>query len=153
MGALWRAAACVVLLWATPGAHAQAMYKWIDEKGVTHYSHNPPPDSKAQKIEVKPAGPPPRSPGSTQSWKERELDARQKRLERQHEEDEQRGRSEEASAERKHRCERARRDLTVLEHLAPAYTLDAQKQKVYLDDKDRPREIEETKERISRFCD
>lgn len=41
------AAAIAVMLWAACGAaHAQAVYKWVDENGKTHYGSQPPP-SKA----------------------------------------------------------------------------------------------------------
>ena len=66
---------------AALAASGQAMYRWVDEKGVTHFSQHPPPDGKAQKVEVKPSGPAPRAvPPDT--WKQRDLDSRARRLER-----------------------------------------------------------------------
>src|SRR4029078_3090911 len=44
-----------VALCAAPAA-AQ-MYKWVDEKGVTHYSEKPPPWRKAQQMQSAPAAP------------------------------------------------------------------------------------------------
>ncbi|RJG25430.1 glutaredoxin family protein [Massilia cavernae] len=41
----------MLLLLCAAGANAQQMYKWVDSKGVTHYSDTPAPDGK--KAEVK----------------------------------------------------------------------------------------------------
>ena len=57
---------------------AQPMYKWVDEKGVTHFSEYPPPEGTkgASKIEVK-TPTPDRAP--TDNWREREAQAREQR--------------------------------------------------------------------------
>ena len=46
----WLLLFCLFL--ALPVA-AQAMYKWVDEKGVTHYSEHPPADAKLEKKAAK----------------------------------------------------------------------------------------------------
>ena len=54
----------LVLLIAGNG-YADSFYKWVDEKGVTHYSETPPPGGKAATIdlELAPAtNPPPEVP-------------------------------------------------------------------------------------------
>lgn len=56
------------------------IYKWVDEKGVTHYSQNPPSDGKANQMETKPSGPAEAPSASPQNWKQRELESRQKRF-------------------------------------------------------------------------
>lgn len=48
--------ACIGL---AASAFAGTMYKWKDEKGVTHFSEDPPPSGKAEMIDVRPV--PPRS--------------------------------------------------------------------------------------------
>ncbi|HEY2629408.1 MAG TPA: DUF4124 domain-containing protein [Usitatibacter sp.] len=47
------------------GVAAQQIYKWTDEKGVAHYSENPPPNVKAVKsgIRADTPAPAPMSPG------------------------------------------------------------------------------------------
>jgi hypothetical protein len=68
-------------------APAQKMYKWVDEKGVTHFSEHPPEDGrKAATIEPKvipPSGPvAPPSKGAAETWKEKEADFRKRQIER-----------------------------------------------------------------------
>jgi Domain of unknown function (DUF4124) len=38
-------------------ASAQQIYKWTDDKGVTHYSENPPPNVKATKAGIRAVNP------------------------------------------------------------------------------------------------
>lgn len=42
----------IVLMMAAGVAPAQQMYKWVDDKGVVHYSDTPPP-AKEKRVEVK----------------------------------------------------------------------------------------------------
>jgi len=51
MKAVWSVSIAALLLSAS-AAHAQ-VYKWVDEKGVTHYSDQPPPPAAKRKVEVK----------------------------------------------------------------------------------------------------
>jgi hypothetical protein len=133
-------------------AVSQPMYKWVDEKGVTHYSETPPPDGKAQKVEVKPSGPA-GGAAAPENWKQRELDARQKRLERGQREEKEKAEEHNASATRTNRCNRARRGLQVLERQVPVYEFNDKNEKVYITDEDRAREIEEWKKIIRENCE
>lgn len=45
-------------LFITVAIASPGIYKWVDEKGVTHYSETPPPHQKAKEVEVVP--PPPK---------------------------------------------------------------------------------------------
>jgi hypothetical protein len=42
----------MLVLAMTPGG--AAVYRWVDDKGVTHYSETPPPDKKAKEVELHP---------------------------------------------------------------------------------------------------
>ncbi|MEN6585845.1 MAG: DUF4124 domain-containing protein [Sulfuricella sp.] len=72
----------LVLAAATIGA---TIYKWVDEKGVTHYSETPSPKQKAQEIQVPPpppsAGTPDGNPAS-KTWQEKEQEFQKRRTER-----------------------------------------------------------------------
>ena len=102
-------AAGLVLATAAP---AQKMYKWVDEKGVTHFSENPPPDgTKATTVEPKvtpPSGPvaPPKG-SNTESWRSQESEFKKRQIER--------GQRDQAeareAAQRQERCDEARRKL------------------------------------------
>ena len=142
----------VFMTLAAAAAIAQPMYKWVDEKGVTHYSEHPPPDGKAQKVEVKPSGPPPR-PASPDGWKQRELDSRARRLETEQKDEYEKATRHNEAAERTNRCNHARRELRILETQVPVYALNEKEERVYLDDKDRAREIEEWKRHVRAYCD
>lgn len=41
-----------------PALAAAQMYKWVDEKGVTHYSESPPPTGKSETVPIKPRAAP-----------------------------------------------------------------------------------------------
>jgi hypothetical protein len=147
-----RSALLAMLLCGAFLAGAQTMYRWVDEKGRTHYSQEPPPDGKAQKVEVKPSGPAPRQavPGS---WKQRDLDSRARRLEKEQKEDYDKATKHNEAADRTNRCNHARRELRILETQVPVYTVNEKDERVYLDDKDRAREIEEWKRHVQTYCD
>jgi hypothetical protein len=138
-----------LLLAALPAA-AQ-MYKWVDEKGVTHFSETPPPDGKGTKVDVKPSGPP--ASGEAPDWKQRDLDSRRERIAKEQKEQAQQAKEHNAAAARKNRCAQAQRELKIVQAPRPVYTVNEKGEKVYLEDADRMREIEGWKERVRNNCD
>ena len=130
-------------------AEAGTMYKWVDEKGVTHFSEDPPPDGKAQKIDVKPLPPTSNAPvAPPQDWHARELELRQKRLDKEKAEK----KSEQDATQREARCLRAQRALDQLRRERPLYDVDKQGNRVYMDDKERAAEIESVRKAIEANC-
>ena len=147
-----RLAFFLALLLSIP-APAHAIYKWVDEKGVTHFSEYPPPDGKkAQKIEPK-VTPPSSDAKPLESWKQRELDSRKARIEQEQKEEAQKGRAHNSAAERYNRCMYARRELHVLEKQVPVYHVNEKGERVYMDDKDRPAQIAQWKRAVADNCD
>jgi hypothetical protein len=142
----------VIRAWLAPlalvalGAMAQPMYKWVDEKGVTHFSESPPPDGKATKVEVKPTG---TEKPRTDDWKERELESRQRRAQKEGADEETRKKEE---RERTQRCTRAREGLDTVTNTRRVYRLDEKGERVYLEDKDRPAAIEKWSQEVQRYC-
>lgn len=131
---------------------AHAIYKWVDEKGVTHFSEHPPPDGKkSQKIEPKVT--PPSSDARPTDWKQREQDQRKKRLEQDQKDDYQKAKARNNAAERHNRCVYSRRELHVLEKQVPVYAVNERGDKVYLEDRDRPAQIAKWKQAIADYCD
>jgi hypothetical protein len=131
---------------------AHAIYKWVDEKGVTHFSEHPPPDGrKAQKIEPKVT--PPSSDAQPTDWKQREQEQRKKRIEQEQKDDYQKAKAHNDAAERKNRCVAARRELHVLEKQVPVYSVNEKGEKVYLEDKDRPAQMAGWKRAVAEYCD
>lgn len=127
-------------------AMAQQMYKWVDEKGVTHFSESPPPDGKATKVEVKPTG---TERARVDNWKERELESRQRRTQKEIVEEETRRKEEGARAQR---CSRAREGLDTVKNSRRVYSLDEKGERVYMEDKDRPAAIEKWSQEVQRYC-
>ncbi len=95
------------------GSATAAMYKWVDEQGVTHYSQHPPKDNEAERL--RPPPPPATDPAAAQQ----KLQDKVKGF------DERRGAAQEAAAKaeqdaaeqqrRQKACEAARRNLQVLQ--------------------------------------
>ena len=58
------------------------VYKWVDEKGTTHYGERPPPGKKAREVQQRLANPGP-APGkqAQPNWTEKELEFRGRRIE------------------------------------------------------------------------
>jgi len=127
-------------------AMAQQMYKWVDEKGVTHFSESPPPDGKATKVEVKPTG---TERARVDNWKERELESRQRRTQKEIVEEETRRKEEGARVQR---CSRAREGLDTVKNSRRVYSLDEKGERVYMEDKDRPAAIEKWSQEVQRYC-
>ena len=123
----------VASLAACPPGFAQTMYKWVDEKGVTHFSDDPPPEGtkSAAKIEVKPIVP---DKAPVDNWKQRELESKQRRAV-QGVKDENARRQEEA--QRARRCYDAKQRVDTMTHSRRIFHLNDKGERVYLEDDQR----------------
>jgi len=132
---------------------AAAMYKWVDEKGTTHYSESPPPDGrKATKVEPKVT--PPSGPAAAPAdWKKREEESRKRRIEKDQSDEASKAKAHNEAAERANRCNRAKRDLEVLNLQVPVYSKNERGEKVYVEDKDRDAEKAAARRVIEANCD
>jgi len=97
------------------------MYRWVDEKGVTHFSEDPPPEgAKGQKFEPKvtpPSSTAAPSGDTPDKWKGQEADFRKRQIERtQRDEADAR-----VKTQRGQRCSEARRKLAWYETMARAH--------------------------------
>jgi len=129
---------------------AAAVYKWVDAKGVTHYSETPPPDVKSSTVDLMPsAGPGANAPDP---WRDRDLDARKQRIEKSQAEDLAKA-ANGGPAARKERCLDARRQLDILAPGRPVYEVNAKGERVYLDDNTRDGRLAEFKKRSETYCD
>jgi hypothetical protein len=124
------------------------MYKWVDEKGVTHFSETPPPDGAkgASKIEMKTTTPE-RAPAD--NWREREAQSKQQRA--------QQGVADEAARQQEERqratkCRAAQRQSDAMRNYARVFHLDDKGERVYLDDKEREAQLREANQDIARYC-
>jgi hypothetical protein len=134
-----RALALAALVAAVPAA-AQAIYKWVDEKGVTHFSESPPSDARMEKkaTKVTPRVTPPSVPGAydPNAWKGKEVEARKRGVER----GEQARADAKDAAQRAEACERARKQLEALEATLPLFRTNPDGTRTYMDDSTREAE-------------
>ena len=131
------------------------IYRWVDEDGKVHYSDCPPPDCEVEIVEVAPP------PSESQIQRaEQELQALLERDQRSMELRELQRREKELLREEDQRqdvedlreCISARQNLHVLEQPVAVYRIDEKGDHVWLDDEDRPAEIERLKAIIQEKC-
>jgi len=138
----------LICMLAAPLAFAQQMYKWKDEKGVWHFSENPPPDgSKADKIEVKPIQPD-RAP--VDNWKQKEQEARERRAKEGVAAEQTRKQEE---SQRGARCRAAQRKADTMENYARVFRLNEKGERVYMEEKEKASELADARRDISKYCD
>ena len=152
-----RAALLTVLLGVVLGSGLSAaqVYKWVDDKGVTHYSESPPPDKKEQAKKLNtttPSGFGVSSAKEAKSAADLEADFKQRRIAR---DEQDRKETKAADDERKDavkRCGKARQSLGELRAPVPLYDINEKGEKVYLEDDQRKIQIDETEAAIKRYC-
>ena len=132
---------------------AQTMYKWVDEKGVTHFSETPPPDgSKANKITVNPT--PPSGPVAPQpDYHQKELDSRARDAQKNQQAAKQSQEEAQAAAQKRGKCIEAQRQLQILAMQRPVFTTNEKGEKVYLEDETRQAQTEKWQEAVRKYCE
>ena len=144
----------VLLLFIAGGSFA-AIYKWVDDKGVIHYSATPPPSGKTKEIEIEAA------PSEKEMQQSR--DRMEKLMEYQEQSDELRRESAEKKSreksdeqrylvESKKRCIRAQQNLHTLKKERAVYSINEKGERVYLDDVMRDAQIELMEKEINTYC-
>lgn len=141
-------ASMLVLACASAGA---ALYKWVDEKGVTHYTEEPPPDRKATKIEIRSDGPAAK-PEATESWKDKEVEFRRRRLEKERTEAAAEAEAKRAAQLRQQNCLRARDALDTLTRGRPIYRVNEKGERVYMEDAERDQETRRWRKEADTWC-
>lgn len=144
----------VLIALFSPHAAAQ-IYKWVDEKGVTHYSSTPPATANARTLPGTPAPSPAdaeaaRARARSLIDEARHADAERRRLDALDEEA-RANRARDADA-RTAACGRARQQLAVLEAQHPVFRRDESGNRVYLEDRLRDGEIARQRAEVERAC-
>jgi hypothetical protein len=129
------ALACALAL-ALP-AGAESVYKWVDDKGVTHFSQTPPDGTDAQRLEVRtaPASPAADAPAADA----KKDDAKPERTEAQRK-------------ERAERCKNAHAALDKLNSPDPVVRYGEKGEQIAVGDDERPGYIEQVKKVIAQQC-
>ena len=121
-------------------AQAQGgLYKWIDEKGVVHYSDKPPAGKAGEKLKAK-SQPPldaASSPQRSRSWQEQLQDSNERRFQ----EEKQQKEAQQTAREAEEKCQRARYALDSLKQERPLYRVGKEGDRSYLEDEERRRLI------------
>jgi hypothetical protein len=141
----------VAVLVLACGSATAALYKWVDEKGVTHYTEEPPPDRKATKIEIRSDGPAAK-PQAAESWKDKEVEFRRRQLEKERAEESASSREKNAAAQREHNCLRAREALDTLTHGRPIYRVNEKGERVYMEEAERDTETKRWRNEVDTWC-
>ena len=145
------AALCGILSCTALAAHAQ-VFKWVDEKGRTHYGERPPEGVKSSEV-AKPVPPSdPAKAAAPDDWRKKVLDAKRDKVQRE-QEAEAAGRREagdRAQAER--RCRNARIALDRLDNVHNLYKYNDKGERVYLTDAEREPEKARARREVQEHC-
>lgn len=170
VGQMQRKWLLVVLLASAAAVLGATLYKWVDERGVTHYSETPPVKQKAQEIRIQSPPPSklegdksPRAPpapgaevGKTappKTWHEKALEAQKRREAAEKQEEEEQQLAREVALEKKRKCLAAQQNLHTLLTDRPVYWINEYGERVFIDDTKRATEIARAKREIQSYCD
>jgi uncharacterized protein DUF4124 len=132
------AAALACSLAYTLPAVAEAVYKWVDDKGVTHFSQTPPDSTQAQKLEVRTA-PAAAAQDNAAADAKKDADAKPQRTEAQ-------------KKERAERCKNAQEALEKLMSPEPVVRYGEKGEQIPVADDERPAFVEQVKKVIAQQC-
>lgn len=134
-------------------AAAQAqVYKWVDEKGRTHYGEKPPEGAKASEV-ARPT--PPSDPAKARApddWRRKAREAKRDKVQREQADEHARQREASLRAQRERRCRDARIALDRLENVHNLYKYDERGERVYLGDAEREPEKARVRGEIREHC-
>ena len=128
------------------GTATAATYKWVDEKGNVHYSQHPPADTNYERMKIQKSRPgetPPPAPATSSGSSKAGGSTSSSSVVK-----EELSKNEEIRAKN---CEAAKKNLEI-------YTVykryrDKEGNVVRMDDEERLKKIEESKQHIAEFCD
>lgn len=137
------------MLWALLVPAIAQVYKWVDEKGVTHYGERAPQGKRAQEVEQRLANPGP-APGKEvqPGWKEQDLEFRRRRIEA--EQTEAKDKQQESSQRRA--CNQARDQLALMKSARGLYRLNEAGERVFQSDEERKASTARLEQLISERC-
>jgi hypothetical protein len=142
-------AAVFSILWALAVPAVAQVYKWVDEKGTTHYGERPPQGGKAQELEQRQADPRP-APGKAEqpNWKEKDLEFRRRRIES--EQAEVKGKQQETA--QRLACNQARDQLVQMKRAHRLYRLDDKGERQFQSDEERNASIAHQEQLVAQRC-
>lgn len=130
------------------GLAAAQVYKWVDERGVTHYAEQPPQGAKATQVPSSSATPAPGSAPRADDYQQKDMEFRQRRIQAEAAEE---NRRQEASR-RREQCSRQRDVLVRLREARRMYALNESGERIYMDDAGREAAIAQQEQLVARLC-
>jgi hypothetical protein len=131
------------------------MYKWVDANGQTQYSDKPPATADKSKATVLQAPPSPAAASKATDWQAKDLEFRKRQVDRaeakRREDDEARAKKENAESQRQG-CLEARDDVNNLQGGVRIFHWNAQGEKVYMDDSERPVALAKAQQNVAQRC-
>ena len=137
----------IAMMLVAAAAHGQ-IYRWVDEKGVTHYGEKPPQGAKAREVEDTLANPPGATPPPAEDWQEKERQFRQRQIAAGQAQE----KKEQDAQRRRAACNEQRDLLARLRNATRLYRLNEQGERVYQDDSDREKAIARQEQLVARYC-
>lgn len=141
----------IVAGWLAAAGLAQAaMYKWVDENGVTQYTQYPPPDRKVDVIAPPP--PPAEDPEGAQKKLEATLQKQDEQRKATATAEEEQTKAAAEAKQREAQCQAARKNLEVLTTGGRKRVIGPDGVATYLPEEDRQARIAEAKKVIAETC-
>ncbi len=138
----------VVACCAVAPAAAQA-YKWKDASGKVHFSDEPPPDRKADKVTIKPQMPEdPAAAARSRDWRTQLEESGVRRQEQQNREMAEQRNKQAADT----RCINVQRHLDSMKRSRAVFRMNKDGQREYLEDQERAAAQKAAEERVAREC-
>ena len=139
----------VLALWALVMPAVAQVYKWVDDKGATHYGERPPQDKKAEELKRGATSPEP-APGTAvqPNWQERDLEFKRRRIEAEQAE----AVAKQREASQKQACYQARDQLARMKSAGRLYRLDGKGERVYESEGERNASIARMEQLAAERC-
>jgi hypothetical protein len=128
-------------------AHAQ-VYKWVDEKGVTHYGEAPPQGRQSSEVPNKLGTPGPGGSPSDEDLQAKDREFRQRKIQADAAQEKQQN----EAARRRDLCIQQRDLLARLKESGRTYKLNEKGERVYLDDAERDASIVRQEKLVAEQC-
>jgi uncharacterized protein DUF4124 len=135
-------------LMLSAGAAFGQVYRWVDEKGVTHYGAEPPRGTQSRPVEDKLATPPGSGAPRTEDWQEKDRQFRQRQIRAGEAEE----RKEQEAQRRRTLCNEQRDLLVRLKQSPRVYRLNDRGEREYQDDSERDKAIVRQEQLVAQQC-
>ena len=145
---LFRALLNIFVLLALAVPAFGQVYKWVDEKGVTHYGEAPPQGRQAAEVPDKLGTPGPQGLRPAEDLQEKDREFRQRKIQADAAQEKQ----QQEAARRQELCNQQRDLLARLKQSGRTYRLDAKGERVYLDDSERDASIARQEKLVAAQC-